>query len=331
MKRLGLIFLVLIVHFTSIAQLQAIGRSQHAACFDSKKGEMLVFGGSKQYNKEDTTEKADNKLWAWNNGEWKILSESGPTWREDAKMVYHEMYNKTYLLGGRNYDANGKAIVLNEFWEWNDNTWRLISNSNPMGKRLHTNMIYDSERNRIVLFGGVDIEKGFTNDIWEWDGKDWTKINTVNAPTRRIAHSMTYSKYLNKTIIAGGVSDKDEKLMDLWTWDGKQFAKINTKMPAIEPGSGNIVSYGRDILIFGRPLKAEENAKNGSTWLYDGKNWKKINPLIAPSVRENHIMVYDIQKNKVLLFGGNGREEVNFENDDDVWEWEKNKWKNVNK
>lgn len=306
------------------------GRSQQAACFDSKKGEMLVFGGSKHYqNTQAATEKADNTLWAWNGKKWKVLSETGPVWREDAKMVYHEKNQKTYLLGGRKYDDNRKVHVLNEFWEWDGDKWRLISDSTPMGKRLHSNMVYDTKRNRIVLFGGVDIEKGFSNDIWEWDGDEWRKINAATAPLPRLAHSMTFSKSLNQTVIAGGVSEKDEKLTDLWTWDGQRFEKINNEMPAVEPGSGNIISTGKGILLFGRPLKIKKMDLTGSSWLFDGKKWNKILSKTGPSLRENQSMVYDLIKKRVLLFGGNGREETNFASPDDLWEWQDRRWRKI--
>lgn len=341
----NLIILILCVGTQLLAQPEKLnvvpaGRSQHAAAFDSRKGLMLIFGGEKHFKNANPSSLAiDNKLWAWNQSGWSSLSETGPSLRNDAKMVCHSKNRKTYLYGGRINQA-GKVEVLAEFWEWDGNKWTLLSASAAPGRMLHTNLVYDPQRNRIVLFGGVNIdEKGFSNALWEWDGKGWQKIEAPNPPAPRIAHSMVYSAALKKTLIIGGVSIKDEKFSEVWAWDGQNFELLDSHLPSIELGNYNAACMDEkgklQMLLFGRStqlatLKELEPGKNLSdTWIWDGTNWTKLDLDIAPSLREGQSLVYDQKHKQVILFGGGAREEANYDNPNDVWVFKKGRWKPI--
>lgn len=317
------------------------GRSQHAAAFDSKKGLMLIFGGEKHYkNTAPSSLSIDNKLWAWDQSGWSSLSETGPSLRNDAKMVYHAQNGKTYLYGGRIINPASKVEVLAEFWEWDGNKWNLLSASAAPGRMLHTNLVYDPHRNRIVMFGGVNIdEKGFSNALWEWNGNNWQKIEAHNSPAPRIAHSMVYSPALKKTLIVGGVSIKDERFNEVWAWDGQNFELLDSHLPSIELGNYNAACMDekgkQQMLLFGRStklaaLKALEPGKNLSdTWIWDGTNWTKLELGIAPSLREGQSLVYDQKHKQVILFGGGAREEANYDNPKDLWVFKNGRWKAI--
>lgn len=314
------------------------GRSQHASAYDLGAGQLLIFGGEKHYkNKIPIPLKVDNTLWAWDRNGWTWLSHDGPGLRNDAKMVYHEKNKKTYLIGGRIYDSLGKPIVLDEFWEWSGNSWKLLTAASTPGKFLHTNIVYDSGRNKIVLFGGVKAGQGFSNELWEWNGIQWNKMEVDLAPSPRIAHGMVYSKAWKKTLITGGVNEKGENQNEIWSWDGKKFELMDSLMPELEPGPGNAVGLeeknGFKILLAGRLTSlagipsSDPSKQQIGTWLWDGRIWEKLNLTIAPSLREYHSMVYDRKNKRVILFGGGGREESAYENPNDVWLYENTKWK----
>lgn len=313
------------------------GRSQHAACFDEHNQEMLVFGGKQHYKNINSSTETDNRLWSWKDLRWRVAALDGPSSRDDAKMVYHTREKKTYLIGGR---ASG--TVLDEFWEWNGRSWRLLSKHLAPGKRLHTNICYDPSRNRIVLFGGIRLDSlnhsTFESDIWEWDGTSWKRIEFATGPSPRIAHSMSYSSALRKILIVGGVNEQSQSLPEIWSWDGKVFELLDSNLPSIEEGPGNAICIDRkgeiNLLLFGR-LKTSAELKNtgtkhtGDTWLWDGNRWKKLALVDQPSLREVHTTVYDVHNDRVILFGGGGRAESNYENPNDVWVFKNNKWKRM--
>src|SRR5262249_17570221 len=60
----------------------------------------------------------------------------------------------------------------------------------PAGPRSGPAIVYDSARQRPVLFGG-STGSGDLGDTWEWDGPTWTQRATTG-PSPRHGHAMAY-------------------------------------------------------------------------------------------------------------------------------------------
>ena len=88
----------------------------------------------------------------------------GPNPRGKATMVYAN--RRAVLFGGR-YASGINA----DTWEWDGTFWIQRQNMRPKARRGHS-MAYDSDRDRIILFGGVEISDNL-GDTWE------RKIDTV--------------------------------------------------------------------------------------------------------------------------------------------------------
>ena len=58
--------------------------------------------------------------------------------------------------------------------------------------------------------------------------------------------------------------------------------------------------------------------KHGDTWVWDGIAWTEVTPLVSPSPRERHAMVYDAARSVMVLFGGLGE---NVSELGDTWEY----------
>jgi hypothetical protein len=60
------------------------------------------------------------------------------------------------------------------------------------------------------------------------------------------------------------------------------------------------------------------------TWVFNGTAWSQVFPDIAPSARTGHEMVYDLRKEKAILFGGSlGSVHT------DTWEFADTRWRQV--
>jgi hypothetical protein len=78
-------------------------------------------------------------------------------------------------------------------------------------------MVYDSRRQRIILFGGCS-NAAISGDVWEWDGTDWTKIG-LPGPTARMFHGMAFDSNRGVAVLFGGTNGAVD-LQETWEYRG---------------------------------------------------------------------------------------------------------------
>jgi hypothetical protein len=133
-------------------------RSYPGMVFDTSKNCLWLFGG--MANLDPETPLGDT--WELSDTSWTKRQDMGPTPTANPKMVYAG--SRTILFGGDELDQPGDT------WEWNGILWTKRQNMGPIMRGGHA-LAYDSDRDRVVLFGGmltnshgVNIEMG---DTWE--------------------------------------------------------------------------------------------------------------------------------------------------------------------
>ncbi|MBW3023150.1 hypothetical protein KY308_03535 [Candidatus Woesearchaeota archaeon] len=188
-------------------------------------------------------------------------------------------------------------------------------------------MVYDSARDRIVLFGGI-VNATRKNDTWEYDGAQWTKINTANAPSIRFGHMMVYDSRRNQTVLFGG-QNLSTSMNDTWEYNGTNWNKIATgeSPKKISIGAMEYDSIRNVTVLFGGSSGA---IPINETWEYNGTSWKNMNETITtvPHQRQGHDMVFDFNRGKMVMFGGITR---NYTDDNwyylnDTWEYDGTDW-----
>jgi hypothetical protein len=92
-------------------------------------------------------------------------------------------------------------------------------------QRVLAALSYDASRERIVHFGGVNMDDTYERDTWEWDGNAWEQVTNIGPPAR-LAHAMTGTS--GATLLFGGLAPHVpntpyELFQDTWTWDGEYW------------------------------------------------------------------------------------------------------------
>jgi len=106
-------------------------------------------------------------------------------------------------------------------------------------------------------------------------------------------------------------NDGTSLLQDVWEWDGAAGTWTDARLPGqaiptlrsrhgVRPGAGQ-----------GGRLRGNDGSYTLSDiWEWDGTagTWTKRTPVgVQPSARDQHAMVYDSMKKKILLFAGDDR------------------------
>lgn len=149
-------------------------RGGFSMVFDAAHDKSLLFGG----NGGDDYHEAD--MWAWNGASWTQVSNGGPTPRSGASMTYDAARGRVVLFGGQG-PMGDTEVSHGDTWEWNGSYWYNHFGLAGPPPRRYAPMIYDSHRQRVVLFGGGTSSGGLT-DTWEWNGSAWTQRFPIGNP-----------------------------------------------------------------------------------------------------------------------------------------------------
>jgi hypothetical protein len=230
------------------------------------------------------------------------------------QMAYDASRQVVVLFGGWNHDA----AMLDDTWEWNGVAWTKKTPATRPTARREAGMVFDTVRNRIVMFGGnAYAGSSFVglNDTWEYDGVDWVQKQPTNAPPPRYGHGMAFDTVRGKAAIFGGWSTVQLKyLTDTWEWDGSNWSQASTSArPAAGSSMGMVYDAERGYTVqFG-------GYGGDGTWTWNGSAWTRLNPATEPPARYGHALVYDSTRKRVVCHGGYGFL-------GDTWEWDGSTW-----
>ena len=201
-------------------------------------------------------------------------------------------------------------------------TWTQLGGAtNPAARSFHA-MAFDSQRGRVVLFGGGNTSCAALGDTWEWDGINWTQVAAAG-PSARLGHAMAYDAARQRVLLFGGWGGS--VLGDTWEWDGTNWMQST---PSTSPSSRRSHAMAYDaarqrVVLFGGYSSTYVN----DTWEWDGTNWIQRSPTSNPLWRDSHSMAYDAARQRVILFGG-GQSSVSIFYGD-TWAWDGINWTQV--
>ena len=258
--------------------------------YDSESEKIVQFGGIPQNGwASNETWIYDSELNTWTNAD----PNNFPAMRSAHVMAYDSESDVVILHGGAlgvEDNPDGVYVKYNDTWayDYNTNTW---TNMNPTGLDVglsEAQMTYDSESDRIIMFGGYFVypyddpqPEYFSTKTWAYDynTNTWENITTTIHPAPRYDHALAYDSESDRVILVGG-----------WTY-------------------GNYDLWNE-------------------TWAFDynTKTWENMNPTNNPK-KIAHKMAYDSESDLVILFGGlKETEEDTFSNDIYTYDYNTNTW-----
>ena len=310
-------------------------RLAHSTVYDPVEGQVILFGGT-SFSGEETPLVDYDDTWAYDSKsiKWTELHPSGdlPSGRGGHAMVYDPEGKQVILFGG-----GSEASGFNDTWSYDPaaDSWTELAPAGkvPVARDGHS-MVYDPKSGKVILFGGED---GATelSDTWAYDLKanEWTELRPRGArPQARCYHTMVYDPVGERMILFGGSVLSGEEGMeavgidDAWAYDPQANTWTELAPPRDSPSARHFTgatydAAGGRVILFGGYDDGSYEYLN-DTWRYDpaANAWAEFAPEKAvPPARENHTLVYDSRRDKVILFGGWGPEAGLF---NDIWEYD---------
>lgn len=242
------------------------GSEDHAVIYDPLSYRAILHGGEKG--------KSTNKLWAFDlkTPHWRNMTDSTSPVREDHTAIFDSRGKRMVLFGGRDNDYTLFDIWAFDldpnsptFEKWQDLT---VFEAPPPDRADHV-AVYDSTRNRMIIYGGWDNDSNeYLDDTWAFyfaappdSAGHWRQIKTSKSHPPKRRHAVgVYDSAREWFIIFGGFG-KEGFLNDVWAFDLKEDLWLNiTPGPQprmdhqaiYDPRSGRLMLYGGDASLEGK-------------------------------------------------------------------------------
>jgi N-acetylneuraminic acid mutarotase len=288
-------------------------RGLFAMAYNSKSDQVVLYGGE---TGEYTLQSSYNdETWAYNvaSNTWtelKPATSPGPL--AMAELAYDAESDRMILYSGG---------MMPNHWQSDNATWAYDSTTNnwtkmkAIGPTDHhgCQMVYDSESDRIILFGGYNIpDDQLSQSTWAYDYNTdtWTEMQPATNPPGRNLHSMTYDSSVDRIIMWGGDSatmsnPNATKDRSVWAYDyntntWEEWKTTQAPVARFAAAIAYDAGANRTILYGG--------GENGLSdmWAYDYKEntWTQLKPKENPGKIGWHEMVYIPTIDRLFIFGG---------------------------
>ncbi len=301
------------------ADAQPAPRSGATMVYDANGDSLILFGGW-----DVDTDFNDTWLYDPAEGAWTDLALAGsiPAPRALYQMAFDMAQGVAVLFGG-----TSDAGRYGDTWVFDPMTaaWSEVAAGEVAPEpRSAGAMVYDEEAQLIVMFGGVG-DAGRFDDTWIFDtvAATWAMVGPSEpVPSARSGHAMAYDGFSGQIVLFGGY-DGSNLLDDTWVFD----LATNTWTEVSPAGEAPIARgnhcmaydpYSGFIYLFGGSDGAE---MLNDLWAYDlvANVWTEVTLIgTLPVGREQHTLVYDQGRGRLLLFGGFDASETELA---DLWEY----------
>ncbi len=228
--------------------------------------------------------------------------------------------------------------------------WRVVDQAGgPQGRARHA-AAYDSQRGRMIVFGGrwrAGASGNYTllGDTWAFDlaTETWSELPTTSGPAARVNHAMVYDPQGDRVLVFGGNTSASglaiTAKMDVWalelatgTWT--EIATASGPAPRLwhtavwDPARHRMVVYGG----------GDETAFNNTAKYFDDLwalevsgtqgTWTRLDTGSAtrPAGRFWAGLVYDADGDRYVLFGGHDDGNLGNRNDLHAFDPEAGGW-----
>ena len=265
---------------------------------------------------------------------------AAPSARTGARAVYDPLVESVVMFGGQAQldNATARAYELPETWEFDGTRWiRRFTDAAPPGRASHV-MVYDSNRDQIVMFGGL-ANGELLNDTWvyrgDWFNREWVEIDAPNTPGVRQFAAAAFDPIRDRMIVFGGQQLNADRtqlvdLRDMWEFDGTTWTQILESGPDIrkpllawDDARGQLILLGHDSDV------------RTKMYTYDAAAtaWNEVTPeKLPPCINESGI-TYDFDKQLVLVAGGvcvpPSDPTQSSKTTDEMWAWDGTNWTHV--
>jgi N-acetylneuraminic acid mutarotase len=277
------------------------GRAEPGFTYDSIRNQIILFGG--EDNLATAWQYDDTWLFDVDTNNWtEVFPTTAPSERRGHILAFDSESDRVIFFGGH----RGVGSPFNDTWAYNPgtNVWTEMSPSIAPPARFAHKMAYDSESDRVILFGGfnginVYDPSDYFGDSWAYDfnSNTWVNLTTTGNPSARGVPSLSYDSESDRIVLFGG-SISTTSYDDTWLFDYNTLTwqeMSPTTSPSVRSRHGSAYDWESDkVVIYGGTSNGFDGRNqigqypalydDGKTWAYDvnTNTWERINNQTPP-------------------------------------------------
>lgn len=280
--------------------------------WDTRENVGVLFGGRAPSDSATGITHASSETWLWTGRSWaQRFPATVPPARSAHSMTYDSRNGRVLMFGGRvePVDRDSEPTYLSDLWAWKDGNWtRLDADADERpSPRHYSAMAYDLEQNRLVLYGGIEVDAdGFTlkgdYDTWEYDGAQWTRIH-ADAP--QVSKPSLLYDIAHKRMLMMGVSDAgDQRLMYSYDTATHTWTQLTpAAMPTCVNEGHLVYQLHNDRPLFFGGVCQTDTPSYEEVFEFDGSTWNKLQGTTLTRGL-GQAVAYDDLREEVVMYGG---------------------------
>ena len=314
--------------------LNPIAMGYHGLAYDIESNRIVLVAGQGNgcYSPKITT-----SIFDLTTKSWELLETNPPVTKGEGPIAYDAQSDRIIKFVGlrpscTTFDGIGETWA----YDTNTNTWEEMHPSESPFGLIGARMVYDSESDRMILFGGLDA-KGIGSsvftlipDTWAYDYETntWENLHPAGSlPPWDNFHAMSYDVAADRVILWSGSEVGSENNIGIYDYNTNTWQVKETELhPNRYFYNAMVYDPGAGLNIFFGGVNRGE-APGNETWGYDyaSNTWTNLSAKNPPSARGWHAMAYDTAAGVIVLFGG-GASRNQFTDETWVYDPVKNEW-----
>src|SRR5437867_4766481 len=244
------------------------------------------------------------------------------------------------LTPGPSVSAGAPPIVRGHAAPMGGSDWTTMNPSDAPAGYLNLAMVYDSDADRVIAYGGYDGSDDGSNETWAYDFESnaWTNLHPAGHPDATQLLRAAYDSGSRQTILFGGlIGTYPNAAYSSGTWGYDFSSNTWTNLSPTDhpserrsPGMTYDAQSARTILFGGLTVSY---TYDNETWAYDAaqNQWTNMSPGVAPPGRRSPGMAYDSKADRMIMFGGYNPfwDPNNPLNDTWAYDFDTNTWTNM--
>lgn len=204
-------------------------------------------------------------------------------------------------------------------WTYDGTTWTLAPTAHTPPSSTDWNLCATSQ-GHLVSAVRSNVSPSTPLQTWRFDGIDWTQQNTAHTPPDDLFGPMVFDPPRQRLVMVGRNAS--------WAFDGTDWTlAVPSRTRERNLAAAMAVDWQRGRLVTFGGYKADASGVrfHDEHWEWDGQDWFLVPQTIAPSPRDEGLMVYDPARQRLVLHGGHSATTTL----SDTWEYDGQHWTSI--